>query len=273
MNDAALLWRYVEAWRSSVADVVALLRDLPAEDWDLPTDLPGWDVRAVASHLAHLEAELAGLPQQDAEVDEAGHIKNLMGRYTEAGVVGRRQWDPEQIIDELETAAQIRSGELEAHPPTDADAMPDRTPGGIKWAWGRMLSNRALDVWMHEQDIRRAVGRPGDLDTLGAEHVAGQILTSFPYVVGKAAGAPPGSTVVLRITGDQEAELGVEVGADGRARPAPELPDDTSVSLLMDFEAAVVLSGGRRSPDEVEVAVTGDPVLARAILAGMAITP
>ena len=41
----------------------------------------------------------------------------------------------------------------------------------------------------------------------------------------------------------------------------------------MDFETAVVLMGGRRSPDEVEVGVTGDRELARAILTGMAITP
>jgi hypothetical protein len=126
---------------------------------------------------------------------------------------------------------------------------------------------------MHEQDIRRAVGRPGGLDTPGADHALGVIATSFPYVVGKVAGAPPGSTVVLRITGDQEAELGVEVGSDGRARPTTELLDDPSVSLLMDFETAVILTGGRRAPDEVAVAVTGDPVLARAILEGMAITP
>jgi uncharacterized protein (TIGR03083 family) len=273
MNDAALLWRYVEAWRSSTADVLALLRDLPAEDWDLPTDLPGWSVRAVAAHLAHLEAELAGLPQQSHPVDQADHIKNPLGRHTEAGVVGRRDREPEQIIEELQAATRIRSDQLEADPPTDPEAMPERTPGGLPWPWGRTLSNRALDMWMHEQDIRRAVGRPGHLDTLGAEHVGGQILTSFPYVVGKAAGAPPGSTVVLRVTGDQEAELGVEVGPDGRARPHPEIEGDPTVSLLMDFEVAVILFGGRRPVDSVEVGVTGDTALARAILEGMAVTP
>jgi len=273
MSDAALLWGYVETWRSSVTDIVALLRDISPEDWDLPTDLPGWDVRAIAAHVAHFEAELAGLPQQQVTVEEAEHIKNPLGRYAETGVVARRTWEPDRIIEELEESARIRSAELEADPPVDAEAVPSRTPGGIRWGWGRMLSNRCIDVWMHEQDIRRAVDLPGNLDTAGADHVADMILTSFPYVVGKAAGAPVGSSVVLRITGDQEAELGVEVGEDGRARPTAVPPTDPTVSLLMDFEDAVILAGGRRSPDEVDVAVTGDPALARAVLEGMAITP
>lgn len=273
MNDAALLWGYVETWRTSIDDVVALLRALSPDDWDLPTDLPGWDVRAVAAHLAHFEAVLAGLPQEEVSVEEAEHIKNAMGRYTEEGVVARQEWEPKQIVDELEEATRLRWAELEAAPPVDAAEIPARTPGGLQWGWGRLLANRAIDVWIHEQDIRRAVGVPGGLDTAGARHVLATIVTSFPYIVGKMAGAPAGSTVALRITGSLESEAAVAVGDDGRARPTEELPDDPTVSLLMDFETAAILYGGRRSPDEVEVAVTGDPTLARAVLDGMAVTP
>ena len=136
MDDAALLRRYVEAWRSSVADVVALLRDLTSRDWDLPTDLAGWDVRAVASHLAHMESELAGFPQQPVEVSEADHVTSLMGVYTESGRGRPAHWDPEQIIDELEASAQDHDRtSWRRSPPTDAEAMPERTPGGIGWAW------------------------------------------------------------------------------------------------------------------------------------------
>ena len=53
------------------ADVVALLRSLDEDDWSRPTDCPGWDVKAVAAHLAHLESVLAGRPQDHVEVPQA----------------------------------------------------------------------------------------------------------------------------------------------------------------------------------------------------------
>ena len=54
---------HIATWETSCADVVALLRSLEPADWDRPTELPGWDVRAVAAHLSDLEGELAGRPQ------------------------------------------------------------------------------------------------------------------------------------------------------------------------------------------------------------------
>ena len=55
---------HISVWEASCADALALLRSLDPADWDRPTELPGWDVRAVAAHLAHLESELAGRPQE-----------------------------------------------------------------------------------------------------------------------------------------------------------------------------------------------------------------
>jgi hypothetical protein len=41
----------------------------------------------------------------------------------------------------------------------------------------------------------------------------------------------------------------------------------------MSREAFVVLAGGRRTPEQVEVAVSGDADLATRVLAAMAVTP
>ena len=56
------------------------------------------------------------------------------------------------------------------------------------------LSIRILDCWVHEQDIRRAVGRPGHLAGGPAEHTTDRLLRTLPIVVGKRAAAPEGST-------------------------------------------------------------------------------
>jgi uncharacterized protein (TIGR03083 family) len=272
-DDAARLGGYVDAWETAIRDVLTLLRSLSPDDWSQPTDLPGWDVRAVAAHLAHLESELAGNEQQPVEVPELEHVVSPMGHYTEMGPLARASWSTEQIIDELETSAATRAAALQADPPSDGTAAPPRTPGGIGWNWETLLSNRVLDVWMHEQDIRRAVGRPGGFDSPAAAHTVAVFGRGLGYVVGKRVAPPVGTTVVLDVTGPHPVHAAVMVGDDGRAIPLPSDPVTATVTLRLDLESYLVLSGGRRRPSDVPVAVEGDQQLGARVLASMALTP
>jgi uncharacterized protein (TIGR03083 family) len=272
-TEAEILQGYIDTWREAVDSAIAVLRDLDDEEWALPTDLDGWDVKAVAAHLAHLESELVGNPQEQVQVEEAPHIKSLIGLYTEAGVLVRRDWEPSRIIDEFEAAAKQRAAELDANPPTDGSAVPERTPGGIGWPWRQLLRNRALDVWMHEQDIRRATSRPGGLDSRGGLHALTVLGEALPYIVGKGASAPEGTTFVLSVTGEHSALYSVVVPPGGRAVLTDDIPLEPTVAMIMDLESAVLLSGGRKDPAEVPVGITGDRALADAILNAMAVTP
>ena len=275
MSDAGVLQRYVDAWSVTCDDTVALLRELEPADWDRPTDLPGWDVRAVAAHLAHLESELAGVEQQPVEVPELDHARSPMSRYTEMGPIARRDVDPAAVVDELERSVATRRAELAADPPTDPKGTPTRTPGGLPWDWQTLLSNRVVDVWMHQQDIRRAVGRPGGLDTPGAAHTVGVFARALGYVVGKKVGAPPATVVAVEVEGLKGVEelrgYAVRVGDDGRAVPCdPTL--DATVRLRLGVEEYIVLSGGRRPPESVDLVVEGDEELGRAVLDALAVT-
>lgn len=268
-----LIERLVLPWRDAVDDVVALLRSLSDDDWATPTDLPGWDVRAVAAHLAHIETVLAGL-EDDAEqvASTPGPARTVVGAYTEAGVRARADRSPHELVDELEKAAATRLAALREDPPTDPAGTPDRTPGGVAWNWGTLLGNRILDVWMHDQDVRRAVGRPGGLDTAAARHTVGVLTGSFAYCVGKRVAPPDGTTVVLDVTGGHPAHLAVAM-RDGRAVSLPADPEVPTVTLRTDLETFVMLGGGRRPPETLPVETAGDRVLARRVLAAMAVTP
>jgi uncharacterized protein (TIGR03083 family) len=271
-DDRDRLWAYVETWKRSADDVVELLQSLSPGDFGLPTDLPGWDVRAVAAHLAHLESELAGNPQERVQVPELTHVRSPMSSYTERGPLARAGWPPDRIVAELASSVATRHAELAADPPTDGTAAPPRTPGGIGWDWQTLLRNRCLDVWMHEQDVRRAVGRPGHLDTPGARHTVGVFAAALPYVVGKRVSPPAGTTVVWEVTGPVEGRFAVAMGEGGRgAAVAP--PAEPDVRLRMDTEAFVVLGGGRRPSGDVDVDVAGDEELAARVLEAMAVTP
>ncbi|HET7735462.1 MAG TPA: maleylpyruvate isomerase family mycothiol-dependent enzyme [Nocardioidaceae bacterium] len=268
-----LLEQHIETWRQVVAENVALLRELDASDWERPTDLPGWNVRAVAAHLAHLESDLAGNPQTPVEVPDAPHVVGLMGQYTEGGPLARADWTTEQIIDELESSAAKRHQDLLAKLPLNPKESADGFAGLIGWNWATLLSNRPLDQWMHQQDIRRAVDRPGGLDSPGAAHVLGVFTKSLPYVIAKKAGAAPGTTVVVEVTGQHATTLVAAVGEDGRGALLPEAPADPSVRLTMDFETFMILSGGRRTPEQVSVTVEGDQSLGAQVLANLGVTP
>jgi uncharacterized protein (TIGR03083 family) len=274
MSDAERLQEFIDIWWVVVAENVALLRDLDPEDWAKPTDLPGWNVRYVAAHLAHLESELAGNPQPHApEVPEAPHIKGPMNVFTESGPLARADWSTDEIIAEIESSAAKRHEALLAMMPLDPTAPGDGFAGAIGWTWSTLLSNRPLDQWMHEQDIRRAVDRPGGLEGAGGAHALRVFSRSLPFVLGKRIGAPGGTTVVLDVSGEHPATLVATIGDDGRGMALGSAPDDPTSRIAMDFETFIILSGGRRTPEQVTTTVTGDTDLAHAVLENLAVTP
>jgi uncharacterized protein (TIGR03083 family) len=276
---ASRLHHLVDVWHRTCRDLLQLLEELDDHDWTRPTDLPGWDVKAVASHLAHLESELAGMPQhqpqQQADEPQAPHVRNLLGQYTEVGPAVRRSWPTEAIVDKLRTAVDTRLAQLRDDPPADLSQPGPSFAALAGWSWETLLTNRPLDLWMHEQDIRRAVDHPGGSDTPGAVHAAGVFARSLPMVVGKRAEAHPGQSVVLELSGpppDVAPVLAVAVGDDRRARVV-EAPAEPTVTLRLGFEDWMRRCGGRCAPEAVTVEIAGDDELGRRVLDGLAVTP
>jgi uncharacterized protein (TIGR03083 family) len=268
--DAARLAGLVETWHRACTDFVALVRTLDEDQGDRPTDLAGWDVRDNVAHTAHLEAVLAGAPEDDVELPETPHVRNAMGAYTEQGVLARRGRTLAELADEIEAAVKKRYDELLADPPTDPAAAPPVLFRGATWDTQTLLGNRPLDVWMHEQDIRRALDLPGGFDSPAAGHTIDTFGRALPLVLGKRVAPGVGRSVRVEVP---EAERGwtVVVGDDGRARFDDSVtPDATVVLSAEDF---VVLAGGRRPVESTTPQVHGDADLATAVLAALAVTP
>ena len=270
MTDQDRLSGYIDVWWQAINDFTTLLEQVPAEQWSTPTDLAGWDVHAVASHVAHLEGILAGAPEETIEVGEPAHVRGLMGLYTEQGVLARRDRSPDELINEIRSAATSRHTALLADPPTDATALPSRIFGGVPWDWQTLLRNRPLDIWMHEQDVRRAVGIAGGLDTAPAQHTADYLAESFGFVLGKKVGAPAGTIAVLAVAGSDP--VAYTVNDQGRGERLPEVPADPTVRLEMDRDSFICLAGGRCTAPGA-VTIHGDQSLGDEIVANLATTP
>ncbi len=270
MTDREKLAGFVEIWKTACADFIALARTIPDDQAHLPTDLEGWDVADNVAHTAHLEAVLAGAPEETIEFDAGAHIKNLTGHYTEQGVHARRGRSIAELCDEIEAAVAQRYAELQADPPEDGSAPPPRTPGGVPWNTQTLLSNRPLDIWMHEQDIRRAIDLPGGFDSAAAAHTLRVFRGSLPLVLGKRVGAAPGTAVVVEIP-LADMRFGAIVGDDGRASAG--IADEPDATITLTPEAYILLAGGRRSPDSVEATIAGDETLGRSVIGNLAVTP
>jgi uncharacterized protein (TIGR03083 family) len=271
MTDQERLAEYVDVWWQAINSFTALLEKIPPEQWSTPTDLAGWDVRAVAAHIAHLEGVLAGNPEETVDVGEPEHVTGLMGLYTEQGVVARRDRTPDDLINEIRACATRRHTALVADPPTDGSAKPEAIFGGVGWDWNTLLRNRPLDVWMHEQDVRRAVGMPGGMDTRAAKHTADYLAESLGFVLAKRVGAPAGTTVVLDLEGSEPVAFGVNEA--GRGEQLAEPPAEPTVRLTMDRESFILLAGGRRAPEPGSIRIDGDERLGTQIVDTLAVTP
>jgi uncharacterized protein (TIGR03083 family) len=262
-----MLPTYVSGWRESADTVLTLAQGLDPTDGAMSTDCPGWTVQDVIAHLAHLESVLCG----EASDDGAAGAAELVSSYTEAGVVERRQASLADVIEQLRTAVEIRSQQLRDLP--DDPALPAPvTPGGIDWSWDVLLRNRCLDMWVHEQDIRRALHRPGGLDTTAAQVATMTFSFAMPYVLGKRVKPAAGTTVRWDVTGEIPVDLAIRIDDDGRAHRVNEI-DGPVTTLSMSTETFTRLAAGRRRGDQVDVAIDGDQELGRAILGAMAVTP
>jgi uncharacterized protein (TIGR03083 family) len=274
-----VLAHLVAAWSQCCDEVLALGRSLSEHEAALPTDLPGWRVVDVFAHLAALESELAGVPP--VHVDDAAVPLDARDDpfrlHTERGVAARRGRRLSELLDEFEVAVQQRRDSLASAPlPDPGERSP--APGGAPWTWETLLRNRVVDVWMHEQDVRRAVERPGAWDTPAAQVTIAGFAASLGFVLGRRVRPPAGTVVRWRVgeIGGTDRPDGFEVTMrmedDGRARPAAAA-EAADASVLMTMEQFVLACGGRRTADEINAAVAGDVQLGRRVVAAMAVTP
>lgn len=262
----------IDAWSASAQAVLDLVETLDEENLDQATDLPGWTVRDVVAHLAHLEHELAGGDRvlADDDVIPADALGDPFRAYTEKGVAARRDRPWSELLGELERAVANLRETLAADPPPDPPASFPR-PGTT---WEPLLRDRAFDYWMHEQDIRRAVGRPGGWDSPGAAVTVGVLRASLPFVVGRKVRPQVGTTIGWAVTGPSATdEIVVRMDDDGRARPCDVPVADTDASLFMSLEEFVLVGGGRAAPDSLDILLGGDVDLAGRVLAAMSVTP
>jgi uncharacterized protein (TIGR03083 family) len=232
---------------------------LSEAEWKLPTQCPGWTVQDVVSHLVGFELAVMGEPEPaHALPDGLDYLRNDTMRRLELPVDVRRSRPGSAVLAEFSAVIDRRLRQLRDLAASGADPEVDSLIWGPR-PLSKLMPTRVFDAWVHEQDIRRATGRHGGLDSPAAK-VSCQFLTrALPHMVGKA-GLPAGTVVRFEVSGPLRIEHTVGEGP-------PQL------MLRTDWETFVRLACGRVHPDLAKVAADGDPDQVRSLLAALAITP
>ena len=266
ISSAEIIDALEEVWSS----IAALTEDLSPSQWSIETDCPGWDLRDQLSHIIGTERTLDGEPVPDNELGSRQHLRNAIGEMNEHWVQERRPRSGEEVRAEF---IEVTTRRLET-----LRAMSDEQLEVVGWSpigqvpFRVFLEVRVMDCWMHEQDLRRALARPGGEGGGGERislHRADQALGS---TVGKLVRPPEGSSVAIEVTGPLGGRRRLEI-REGRAVAAESAEATSTISLvqmtyLLRFAGRISAAEALAEPSTT---IAGDLSLGEAVLSALAV--
>ena len=274
----------VSAFGHTAQAVVDLTSTLSERDFGKPTQCPGWTVKDHVSHVTSLELAMLGRPDRHVEVPDYDYLRSDFARSMENGVELRRPRTGQEVVEELQRVLAERMGRL--HDTGLSEETMVETVLGDTRPLPSALRLRVFDVWCHEQDIRTALGRIGNLDSPAAAVSVDLVLKSLPQIVVRRAKIEPGKVVMVELTGPVQARAGIRVerGDDGtpvgremfsrgtdETGPIPAIGKTTNIQMAT--EPFMRRAAGRQSVDELHYTVFGDDEIARKVLEALVITP
>ncbi|MEO7269514.1 MAG: maleylpyruvate isomerase family mycothiol-dependent enzyme [Knoellia sp.] len=267
------------AYSHTVQAIVDLGHSLREGDEERETDCPGWSVKDQFAHVVSLEAWVQGETVPDIDVQGRAHVRSGLGAVVEKFLESRRDRSLEELLEELDDLTTSRVDHLGAETTSPDD--PAIGPFGPTTLLG-LMQYRVFDLWVHEQDIRGAIGRPGNLDSPGAALTVQTLFAALPRAVARTAQVPAGEAVILDLTGPVVGRAGVRVEErDGKPHGIPlfsggteEHADaTTTTTITLSTQAATRRAAGRVATADTHYTVVGDEDVARRVLDALVIAP
>jgi uncharacterized protein (TIGR03083 family) len=243
---------------------------LEAGEWDLPSECPGWTVRDVLAHMVGTEHSLLG-DDSPPPLSTPAHVHNEVGARNEGWVASLRGHGGHEVLAEFREVTSRRLVEMRSWPSARFEEVGPSPVGPVPYR--EFMNVRVMDCWIHEQDMRVATARPGHREGPAATLAIDRLASAMPFVVGRQAKAPDGSSVRFELTGSVPRRLDVVV-RNGRAAIDGALASEPTTEVWMDLEVFWRLGCGRvtgqaaRSAGLVEL--RGDTALGERVVDSMA---
>ncbi len=273
MTDGELAAALGATWES----IRNLLSQLSEEDWERPTDCPGWTVKDQVSHLSTFELQwfLRGeTPAFDrtSSPELYAHVQNELGEQNEAWIAERRSWPPADVVAEFERVTEKRLIQINAarYYPKGFDTIITTFKGDEPMR--DALELRLFDIWVHEQDIRRAVSKPGNTEGPAMLHARERMINSLPWAAVKQANLPEGSTVGVSLYGSEQFLKAIHV-QDGKGSFVQAADSRPTAAITMHEQTFLRVTTGRADPkpliEDGTISLRGDLALAEQMALGL----
>lgn len=227
--------------------LITLLKSLSFEEWQQPTVCAPWTVKDLAAHLLDTDMRrlsfqrdrLPSLPP-DRPLNSYEDIVAFINRLNQSRVEAAARISPPVLIQMLE----LVSPQVSAFFQTLDPYAPARVP--VAWAGDKIspnwfdLAREFTEKWLHQQQIRDALGRPGLNERRYLYPVLDTFLRGLPHAY-RDATAVDGTSLTVTITGEaggswtlkrEEENWHLYEGDDPSAAAQVSLDQDTAWRLF-----------------------------------------
>jgi len=146
-------------------ELLALLRTLSPEQWELPTVCEGWSVKDVALHLFGGDVSILSRKRDEylwgnASINSWDDLVTLINNLNKVWIDATRRMSPQLVCDLLALTGQQVCDYFNT-------LDPYALGGPVNWAGPDLapvwldLAREYTEFWHHQQHIRDAVNRPG----------------------------------------------------------------------------------------------------------------
>ena len=250
------------------AELLRILRDLPDEEWQLPTACEGWSVKDVALHIL---ADDIGYLSRHRDNDGITFVTEsfeelveLINQHNDTWVRATRRMSKRLLLSFLQTTGDELHTYLQSIDPSTGSYA-------VAWAGTQdspmwlQIARELTEYWMHHQHIAEAL----NITSLKNRRFLHPVLSIFVMALPRtyqAVDAPDGTVVELHVTGEAEDSWFIQRGSgfwilhnqlDTQPDSTVTLPDDTAWRL---FTKGI-------TPEEAEAhaTITGDIALGKVL--------
>ena len=248
----------------AVSELVALADTIEASQWDVGA-VHGWTVKGLFAHVAASErwfAWSAGLSDDPSAAAQFGPEPTDHIGFTAPAMVELLRLRPNEIVADLRAHAAAITGALRGLALADWDRL--FRFYAFEGPMGANVIARTFELWTHQEDVLRALGRPLRAPDAGRLRMMSTVATAM---------LPAGMQLAGLSVADRSARI-VLTGPGGGTFVSmldPHLTVGTAathtllIADVVDFCRVVA----RRLPiDELDMVVQGDHALAHDLLVG-----
>jgi uncharacterized protein (TIGR03083 family) len=267
----------VELFPGLHRELMSLLRGLSPADWARPTACALWSVKDIAAHL--LDTGLRRLsfgrdalnPAPAKGITSYPELVAYLNQLNAEWVAAARRLSPRVLVDlldwlEPELHTFLRS--LDPHAPAAF---------GVAWA-GEETSPTWFDIgreyterWLHQQQIREAVGAPGLNQRAWLHPVLDIFMRALPFTY-RNVDAPVGRSVRFEVTGDAGGVWSLVRSSDGWRLYVGSDPAAATQVRLDQSAAWKLFSKGLSAEDaRGSIRIGGDQSLGQPVLRSLAV--